>query len=112
MQAGRERVLRRISRYAVVCMLNVTRIIYRLHESGVSMSNVLSELKEKAFQLSDAERAELALSLIESLDGPADSGVEEAWKLEVERRISQIERGEVVLVPGDEVFARLRRGLG
>ena len=36
------------------------------------MSNTLTELKEKALQLSEAERAELALFLIGSLDGPAD----------------------------------------
>jgi putative addiction module component (TIGR02574 family) len=76
------------------------------------MSNTLSELKEKASHLSDPERAELALSLIESLDGPADPDVEEAWRLEIERRVGQIERGEVQLIPGDEVFARLRRRLG
>lgn len=76
------------------------------------MANTLFELKQKAAQLSDAERAELALSLIESLDGPGDPDVEEAWRLEIERRIGQIDRGEVQLVPGDEVFARLRRRLG
>jgi putative addiction module component (TIGR02574 family) len=76
------------------------------------MSNTLSELKEKASHLSDPERAELALSLIESLDGPVDPDVEDAWRLEIERRVGQIERGEVQLIPGDEVFARLRRRLG
>ncbi len=76
------------------------------------MSTTLTELKEKASQLSEAERAELALSLIESLDSPADPGVEEAWRAEVERRIGQIERGEVQLIPGDEVFTRLRRRPG
>jgi putative addiction module component (TIGR02574 family) len=76
------------------------------------MSDMLTELKKKVSQLSDAERAELALSLIESLDGPADPDVEEAWRLKIERRIGQIERGEVELIPGDEVFARLRRRLG
>lgn len=76
------------------------------------MSNALIELKEKAFHLTEAERAEFALSLLESLDDPADSGVEEAWRLEVERRVSEIERGEVQLIPGDEVFARLRRRFG
>ncbi|MGH8687432.1 MAG: addiction module protein [Burkholderiales bacterium] len=76
------------------------------------MANTLLELKQKAAQLPDAERAELALSLIESLDGPGDPDVEEAWRLEIERRIGQIDRGEVQLVPGDEVFARLRRRLG
>jgi putative addiction module component (TIGR02574 family) len=76
------------------------------------MADTLFELKQKAAQLSDAERAELALALIESLDGPGDPDVEEAWRLEIERRIGQIDRGEVQLVPGDEVFARLRRRLG
>jgi putative addiction module component (TIGR02574 family) len=76
------------------------------------MSDMLAELKKKAAQLSDVERAELALSLIESLDGPADPDVEKAWRVEIERRISQIDRGEVELIPGDEVFARLRRRLG
>ena len=76
------------------------------------MSDILAELKEKASQLSDAERAELALALIESLDGPADPDVEEAWRVEIERRIGQMERGEVQLIPGDEVFAKLRRRLG
>lgn len=45
---------------------------------GRFMDDPLSELKKKAAQLPDSERAELALSLIESLDGPADREVEEA----------------------------------
>ena len=76
------------------------------------MANTLFELKQRAAQLPETERAELALSLIESLDGPGDTDVEEAWRLEIERRMGQIDRGEVQLVPGDEVFARLRRRLG
>jgi len=76
------------------------------------MSDTLTEIKEKASRLSDAERAELALSLIESLDGPPDPGVEEAWRIEIERRVGEIDRGEAQLIPGDEVFARVRRRLG
>ena len=76
------------------------------------MQNVLAEIKEKASQLSESEKAELALSLIESLDGPADLNVEEEWRLEIERRAAQVERGEVQLGRGEEVFARLRRRLG
>ena len=75
------------------------------------MSNTLAELKEKAAQLSEAERAELALALIESPDGPPESDVDvdEAWRVEIDRRVAQIERGEVELIPGDEVLERLRR---
>ena len=76
------------------------------------MSTKLAELKQQASQLSEEERAELALSLIESLDGPADAELDEAWRREIERRLAQIDGGEVRPIPGDEVFARLRRRLG
>ena len=76
------------------------------------MADILAELKEKVVQLPEAERAELALTLIESLDGPADADVEEAWRVEIEQRAAQVERGEAKLIPGDEVFERLRRRLG
>jgi putative addiction module component (TIGR02574 family) len=76
------------------------------------MADMLAEIKERASRLSEAERAELALSLIESLDGAADPDIEDAWRVEIERRVGEIERGEVQLIPGDEVFARLRRRLG
>jgi putative addiction module component (TIGR02574 family) len=78
------------------------------------MSNTLAELKEKAAELSETERAELALALIESLDGPAEpeAEVEEAWRVEIDRRVDQIERGEVELIPGDVVIERVRRRLG
>lgn len=76
------------------------------------MSTVLAELKHKAAQLSESERAELALPLIESLDSKIDTGVDEAWRVEIERRISEIDEGKVQLISGDEVFARLRRKLG
>jgi putative addiction module component (TIGR02574 family) len=76
------------------------------------MPPVLAELKEQAAQLSEADRAELALALIESLDGEAPGNIEEAWRVEIERRIAEIDRGAVKLIPGDEVFARIRRKLG
>ena len=76
------------------------------------MASTLSDLKKKAAKLPEHERAELALSLIESLDGPADPDVEEAWAQEIERRVRQVERGEAELIPAEEVFARIRRRLG
>ena len=77
------------------------------------MSISLDKLKQQAAKLSDADRAALALALIESLEAPSDdSDVERAWHLEIERRAAEIERGEVQPVPGDAVFARLRRQLG
>lgn len=76
------------------------------------MSTALLDLKRRAEQLEVDERAELALALIRSLDGPLDADVEDAWKREIERRVLQIERGEVELVPGNDVFRRLRQAAG
>jgi putative addiction module component (TIGR02574 family) len=76
------------------------------------MSSRLDDLKRAAAKLSDAERAELALALIDSLDALGDGDVEGAWLPEIERRVGQMERGEVQAISGDEVFARLRRQLG
>ena len=75
------------------------------------VSAKLDELKQKAGRLSVAERAELALVLIQSLDAGVDDDVDEAWRLEAELRAGQIDRGEVQPVPGDEVIARVRRQL-
>jgi putative addiction module component (TIGR02574 family) len=67
-------------------------------------------VEAQALKLTPEERAHLAERLIASLFH--DQDVEEAWAVEVERRVNEIESGDVELIPGDEVFARLRRRLG
>ena len=52
-------------------------------------------------------KLEIIDHLLESIS-PTNKEVEEAWKEEVERRIDEAESGEVKLVPGEEVFARMR----
>jgi hypothetical protein len=49
--------------------------------------------------------------LIEQLDGPADTNVEQAWLEEVQRRSRELDEGTVKPIPGDEVFAKLRADL-
>jgi putative addiction module component (TIGR02574 family) len=75
------------------------------------MSATLTEIAQKATQLPAEERAHLAMFLIQSLD-PSDEGdVENAWLLEAEARLAQIEKGEARLVPSAEVFANIRQRL-
>ena len=78
------------------------------------MSLKVEELKAAAAKLSQDERAELALALIESLDADTEDEdeVARAWLAEVERRAGEVDRGEVKPIPGDEVFARLHRKYG
>lgn len=69
-------------------------------------------LEQRLLELPADERARIAKLLIESLDPPTDeveqASIEEAWKIEIDRRIEQIDRGEVDLIPAEEVFARIR----
>jgi putative addiction module component (TIGR02574 family) len=65
---------------------------------------------EEALKLTACERAEMAEQLIASLDEEPDSDVEQAWQEEVQRRLQQIERGEVKAIPWEEVQRRLRHG--
>ncbi len=72
------------------------------------MSPEVSELLKKAMALPPKARAELAGSLLESLDDePADEGVEAAWSEEIKRRIEEIDSGKVEMIPYEEVRRRL-----
>ena len=62
-----------------------------------------NELLKKALALPDKERAELAASLIDSLDATVDDDAEAAWQEEVARRLNDIETGKVNTIPWDEV---------
>lgn len=65
---------------------------------------------EEALKLTANERAEVAEQLIASLDEIPDTDVEQAWQEEIQRRLQQVERGEVKTIPWEEVQRRLRHG--
>jgi putative addiction module component (TIGR02574 family) len=71
------------------------------------MARRLEELFQEASKLPDNERAELAGMLLESLEDEPDPEVEAAWAEEVERRVRQIDSGEVKLIPWEKVRADL-----
>jgi len=73
------------------------------------VSPALSRLENEALKLSSEERALLADHLLASLH--AGSEVDDAWHVEVERRLQAIERGDEPLVPVSEALARVRRSL-
>ena len=71
------------------------------------MSTHVTELFEKASALSEQERATLAGLLIESLESEVDPDVEEAWRVEIERRLAELDSGAVETVPWEVVKAKL-----
>jgi len=76
------------------------------------MATALAELEEKVRALSQSDKAALIRVLVGELDGPPEPGVEEAWIAEAKRRHQELLDGRVKGVPGEQVFARLRRRLG
>ena len=71
------------------------------------MTQKASELLQKALSLSEEERAELAGSLIESLDATADENAESEWNQEVARRIEAMDSGKAKAVPWEAVRSRI-----
>ena len=67
---------------------------------------------EEALSLPADIRLNLVEKLITSLNLPIDEDIDRLWAEEAERRISQIEAGEVRLVPGEEAFSKIRAKYG
>jgi putative addiction module component (TIGR02574 family) len=67
------------------------------------------ELFEEAMRLDPEERATLMRLLIENLDAESEEGVEDAWRVEVERRMAELDSGSVQTIPWEELRARLYR---
>ena len=72
------------------------------------MNRNVAELFEQASRLAEPDRAELAGRLLQTLHGEPDEEVEAAWAEEIERRVRQIDSGEVETIPWEEVRAKMR----
>lgn len=72
-----------------------------------------AKVLEDALALPPKERARIAHRLLDSLDDadedPAE--VEAAWAVEIERRVAEVESGQVEPVPFDEAMDRVREAV-
>jgi putative addiction module component (TIGR02574 family) len=71
------------------------------------MTRAATELLRKALTLTLKERAELAGSLIESLDSTEDEAMEAAWDEEIVRRMEDLDFGRVKPVSLEQALRRL-----
>jgi len=76
------------------------------------MTAMTDRVTEEVLSLPADIRLNLVEKLITSLNLPIDKDIDLLWAEEAERRISQIEAGEVRLVPGEEVFSKIRAKYG
>ena len=73
------------------------------------MTHRAERLLDEALQLSEADRADLAARLIQSLDADTDADVDSAWATEIERRCAALDSGEAVTSDWSEVRQRIER---
>lgn len=66
------------------------------------------EILRAALALPQEARAELADKLLLSLDDADQDEIDARWAREAEDRISAYDRGEILAIPGEEVFASLK----
>ena len=62
-----------------------------------------------ALRLDVPSRAQLAVELLGSLDGPTDPGADAAWAVEIEQRVTASEAGAVNLEAWEDVRGRIER---
>lgn len=60
-----------------------------------------------ALGLSEADRADIAVALLESLEPEEEADVEAAWWREVATRVAALDAGEVETIPWEDVRSRL-----
>ncbi len=73
------------------------------------MSTVSDKVMDEVLSLPADARMSLVEKLLASLNLPTQPEIDRVWAEEAELRVAQIDRGEVELIPGEEVFAKLRQ---
>jgi len=69
------------------------------------------ELLQRALSLTEEERADLAASLLNSLEATPDSDAEAQWQEEVSRRTSSLDSGQAKTIPWQEVQSQVSAAL-
>lgn len=72
-------------------------------------SVALNQVRSKALELTESERAELAHDLVASLDGAPDAGAADEWDAEIVRRLQRVEDGSAKSVDRMELQRRMRQ---
>lgn len=72
------------------------------------MSDDSKTILEAALALPPDDRIEIAERLMFSLDEVHQREIEEAWNSEIQRRMDEVDRGEVAMIPVDEAMRRIR----
>ena len=89
-----------------------SRVQFRVREAYTpTMTERSVELLQKALALSEEERTDLAVSLLNSLDSSPDPDAEALWLEEISRRATGLDSGQSRTIPWDEVQSQVSAAL-
>ena len=72
------------------------------------MSELAEKIYKQALDLPIDDRLSLIDKLLISTNLPAQSDIDQAWSEEVERRCLDVDSGKAKLIPGEEVFEKIK----
>jgi len=75
----------------------------------ISMPVVAKKVFDEALSLPAEARVSLVERLLTSLNLPTQPEIDRLWAEEAEKRIAQVDKGEIKLVPGKKVFSNIRK---
>ncbi len=75
-------------------------------------STMTNKIYEQALDLPADDRMVLIDKLLHSANLPTQIEIDKLWAKEVERRGKDIETGKAKLIPGEEVFRKIRTRFG
>jgi putative addiction module component (TIGR02574 family) len=68
------------------------------------------ELIDEAISLPIELRAQLIEKILKSMN-PSQDEIDKLWSIEAEKRVADIDSGKVKMIPGEEVFDKIRKRL-
>ncbi len=72
------------------------------------MTALAEKIYEQALDLPIDDRLILIDKLLHSTNLPAQSEIDQAWTKEVELRCQELDNGKARLIPGEEVFEKIK----
>jgi putative addiction module component (TIGR02574 family) len=75
------------------------------------MSSNLDQITADAMKLPLRDRVQLARRLVSTLDDEVETGAEELWFAEAERRLEELRSGNVEGIDSEEAFKTAREAL-
>ena len=77
-----------------------------------TMPMTVEQIVEETSQWPEDVVAELVDRIMVAKHGGVDAGVESAWKVEAQRRLAELQSGQVQGIPLEDTLARARKLIG